>query len=134
MKHILKFNESSNNRIPFDSNKYVTVWEKDIIPDTKFGIYEDFDGKKFLFTKEGKDKLRMSDGWYFLGIAVTADYYGKYLKAKQEYEELSNEVSSVQGEDPDYYEPNLYYLHEEYSKYYKKGNWSDLYWDFSLQD
>lgn len=131
MKHLQVFENFDDFLIKFDNNKYISISDKDIIPDTNYGVYRKYnDNNLYLVDKSNVDKL--DEQFSFLGIAITWDYYYKAMKIYDHYNEVSSYNDGVRSEDEQYYEPYEDELHQEYSKYWKEGNWSDLFWDFTI--
>lgn len=134
LKHVEPFNkvkkikESINNLVKFDDSKYVIISYEDIIPDTNFGVYIDYNGNKYLVDKDNLDIL--NDEFYFEGIAVSINYYEKAKKVKEYYEEIKANCDNIRYSDDQYGDPSEWSAYEEYSKYYKSGNWSNLFWDY----
>ena len=139
MKHLKIFEEyKSDILVDLDENKYQIVYNEDIIPDTNYGVYQDTSRNYYIVDKSNVNKLidmneKSEDDYYsFEGVAVTIDYYSKYNEAKRKYEEAKSDADSIRSSDDQYYDPSEDYTFDEYSKYYKKGNWSTLFWDFQL--
>lgn len=129
---IKRVTESYENMIEFDDNKYTIVYGEDIISDTDYGVYSSYDNdKKYLVAKKDVEKLD-TDDFTFDGLAVTNEYYALAKKAKDKYEQVKSDADSIRYSDEQYEDPSEWYAFEEYSKYYRKGRWSNIFWDFIL--
>jgi hypothetical protein len=129
MKHIKPIFESSFP--PLDYNKYEVIWGEDIIPDTDFGVYTDSKGNQVIVPKSEVSNLPEYE-YTFDGVAVTQEYGIKASKAKDEYLDLKSYNDGVRSDDDQYYDPTEDRLYDEYKKYYKKGNWSSIFWDYQV--
>lgn len=119
------------NLLPFDHNKYTEVYGQDII-DHELGVYINNETNKTFIVH--KDNVHLLDNYIyeFKGLAIPNDFYNKAQAAREHYIQVKDDCDSIRSSDDQYEDPSEWYAYDEYVKYFKEGNWSNLFWDYCL--
>lgn len=120
----------NSHLLPYDQNKYIEVYEQDII-DHNLGVYKNEETDiTYIVHKDNVHKLDYT--YSFRGLAIPVDFYNEAQRVKEHYQQVKDDCDSIRLSDDQYEDPSEWSAYDEYVKYFNEGNWSTVFWDYCL--